>query len=338
MPCTPGRARASSWNVLLPVAVAVLLAAGPAWCQSPAMGSKGNLRVALASIKQVGDLPQLVAAKLLAGAGYSVTFQELTTSSQVVEAALRGEADFSEASATTAMTAIAKGAEMAILFETARLDYVLAAKSSLTSVEQLHGVRIGIFSTVSDTNLVLQLTLQGHPAVKPQLLIGGFSSARVQAMLAGQMDASPVQFADWLQLKAQGGDRFHILQTYVTDFPDIFSKVVFAKTSLINQKRQLVDDYVKANLLAARQLKQGGARAAETAIREQLSKIDAAAVPGIAKAYSDFAVWPTDGGLSTQAQERTYQALSQTGFIPPVKKAFFDRAPLDRVVKDIGRE
>ena len=187
--------RVSRWNVAL-VAGVVLLAAGNAWGQKPAMGSKGKIQIALASIKQVGDLPQLVAAKLLADAGYSVTFQELNTNSQMVEAVLRGEADFGAGSATAAMTAIAKGAEMAIVFETVRPDYVLAAKSSLTSVEQLHGARVGIFSTVSDTNLVLQLTLQGHPAVKPHLLIGGVSSARVQAMLAGQMDASPVQFVD----------------------------------------------------------------------------------------------------------------------------------------------
>lgn len=327
-------ARVSLRRVILAMA-AVGLASSTAW---PAQGSKGTINIALGSIKQVGDLPQLVAGKALADAGYAVTFQELNGNDQMVQALLRNEADFGAGAMTPVMTAIAKGADLRILFETVRLDYVLAAKSTITSVEQLHGARLGIYSTGSDTHMCLLLTLQGHPAVKPQLLIGGFSSARVQAMLSGQMDASVIQFVDWLRLKAQGGDRFHLLQTYATDFPDIFSKVGFVRTSLLSQNRPLVEDYIRANVLAARKLKQGGVQAVEAAIRATLPKIDPAAIPEIAKVYSSLPVWPTDGGLSQRGQDKTYEALVRNGFIPSGRKPFFDRGPLDKVLKDIGNE
>ncbi len=326
--------RGSPWHVILVIG-AVILAASNAW---PAQGSKGTLHISLGSIKQIGDLPQLVAAKSLADAGYAVTFYELNGNDQMVQALLRNEADFGAGAMTPVMTAIAKGADLKILFETVRLDYVLAAKSALTSVDQLQGARVGIYSTGSDTHLALQLTLEAHPAVKPQLLIGGFSSARVQAMLAGQMDASVIQLVDWLRLKAQGGDRFHILQTHAVDFPDIFSKVGFVRTSLIGQNRQVVDDYIRANVLAARKLKQGGVQAVEAAIRETLPKIDPAAVPDIAKLYSSLPVWPTDGGLGQRGQDKTYEALVRNSFIPAGRRPFFERGPLDKVLKDIGNE
>ncbi len=328
--------RGDRWWVWLLSGVVLLGAAPGAGAQSGS--GKGQVRVALASIKQVGDAPQLVAGKLLRDAGYEVTFQELNGNDQMVQAVLRGEADFGEGSATAVITAISRGADLKILFETSRLDYVLAAKASITAVDHLNGARVGIFSTVSDTNLALQLTLQGHPGVKPQLLMGGFSSARVQAMLAGQMDASPVQFPDWLRLKAQGGDRFHAFQTYATAFPDIFAKITFATTSLLTRNPQLVHDYIKANVMAARQLKQGGVGAVEATIREHLTKVDPAAVSDIARAYFDSPVWPTDGGLGPEAQEKTYRALSENNFIPAVKKPFFDRSPLDKVLAEIGRK
>lgn len=326
--------RISPWRFILVIG-AVVLASSNAW---PAQGSKGTINISLGSIKQVGDLPQLVAGKSLADAGHAVTFHELNGNDQMVQALLRNEADFGAGAMTPVMTAIARGADLRILFETVRLDYVLAAKASLTSVDQLHGARVGIYSTGSDTHMALLLTLESRPAVKPQLLIGGFSSARVQAMLSGQMDASVIQFVDWLRLKAQGGDRFHILQTYATDFPDIFSKVGFVRTSLISQNRQLVDDYIRANVLAARKLKQGGVQAVEAAIRETLPKIDPAAVPDIAKVYSGLPVWPTDGGLGQRGQDKTYEGLVRNGFIPSGKKPFFERGPLDKVLKEIGNE
>ncbi len=130
--------RVSRWKVIL-VTGAVLLAASNAWAQKPAQGSKGNIQISLGSIKQIGDLPQLVAARLLAEAGYSVTFHELNGNDQMVQALLRGEADFGAGSMTAAMTATSKGADLKILFETVRLDYVLAAKSALSSVDQING-------------------------------------------------------------------------------------------------------------------------------------------------------------------------------------------------------
>ena len=326
--------RVSPWRFGLVIG-AVVLVAGNAWA---AQGAKGTINISLGSIKQVGDLPQLVAAKILADAGYTVTFQEFSGNDQMVQALLRNEADFGAGAMTPVMTAIAKGADLKILFETVRLDYVLATKSALKSVDQLHGARVGIFSTGSDTHLCLQLTLDGRPAVKPQLLIGGFSSARVQAMLAGQMDGSVIQLVDWLRLKAQGGDRFHLLQTYATDFPDIFSKVGFVRPSLLSQNHQVVEDYIRANVQAARKLKQGGVQAVEAAIRETLPKIDPAAVPEIAKVYSGLPLWPTDGGLSPRGQEKTYEALVRIGFIPSGRKPFFERGPLDKVLKEIGNE
>src|SRR5439155_23235120 len=150
-----------------------------------------------------------------------------------------------------------------------------------------------------------------------------------------QMDASVIQLTDWLQLQSKGGSGFSTLQNYAKDLPDILSRVVYAKTSFLKEKPQLINDYLKAQLRAARQLKQGGAAGGEAGIREQMPKVDPVQVPAIAKAYTDSLVWPTDGGLSPRSQDLTFQVLSETGFISSDRKPFFDRTALDQALKEV---
>lgn len=302
---------------------------------SSGSSDKGTITIALASIEQAGDLPQLIAADTLRREGYQVKFLQLNNNTEATEAVLRGSAQFAEESSLALMDAMSKGADLTLLFQTSHMDYLIAAKNSVSTVQDLNGVTFGEYSTESDTALALAYTLNGHPNIKPKILTGSNSAARVSAMLAGAMDASVIEIPDWVNLQQKGNGKFHILVSY-NDAP-LLARSTATSTSLAQQDPAMMQDYIKANLAAAQSIKNGGATYVANAIRKYLPNTNPSLIDQIANDYYKGNLWPTDGGSSTVSSytQTTIKIAVGAGLLPSsaTNKSFFDLGPLTKAME-----
>jgi NitT/TauT family transport system substrate-binding protein len=156
------------------------------------------------------------------GTGVEVEVLELEDTQVALQALLSDEADFAILDIETLPAANARGADLRVFFVGQNNEWLLVSRSDITSPEELDAARIGYGSSGSTTWWLLVDAAERYGVTPTYLAVPG-SENRVTALLAGEIDASALTYADFEALERQAPGEFHILLDFEQEAPGIIT-------------------------------------------------------------------------------------------------------------------
>jgi ABC-type nitrate/sulfonate/bicarbonate transport system substrate-binding protein len=311
------------------------LVAGP----RPALA--GEELTMLATVTRVVNLPMIVGLRLLEKEdGVKVTVKDLRSPEAVMLAVIEGQGQVATGFAPF-YPAIEKGAPVKGVLELSRPEFVVMAKKEIASVKELNGVRLASHSPKATVQSLLEFYLKTQPGVQPSVVfIPEGSPARAEALLRGAVDAAAFDLTAAQVVNERAPGKFHILVDF-TDQP-VSSSSLVVNAAFAKSKPELVQKLVRRMIESYRQ----GARDPKFWVRERgetLKEIDDAKLEGQLRAL--VKIFDLNGGLDRMrgpgAMENLSFQVATGNLTAPVSKwkpeQFFDTAPLEAVLKDLGR-
>jgi NitT/TauT family transport system substrate-binding protein len=309
---------------------------------APASAVAAEELTMLATVTRVVNVPMIVGLRLLEKEdGVKVTMKDLRSPEAVVLAVIEGQGHAGTGFAPF-YPAVEKGAPLRGVMELSRPEFVVMAKKEIASVKALNGVRLASHSPKATTQALLEFFLKAHPDVKPNVVfIPEGSPARAEALLRGAVDAAVFDLTAAQVVNERAPGKFHLLIDF-TDQP-LSSSSLVVNADIAKKKPELVQKLVRRILQSYRE----GARDPRFWVRHRgdaLKEIDDAKLEGQLRAL--VKIFDVNGGLDRM---RGPGALENLGFQvatggltgPPGKwkpEAFFDVAPLEAALKELGKK
>ncbi len=295
-----------------PAAPAPTVAPSP----KPAAKAPVTIRVAYPSQADFEDIPSLLAAERLTGRGYKIETTFFAQPELAIEAISRGAADIGNGSARTYLRAIQKGAPIRVIGEQAGNSWSVLAVRSIRACADLDGKRLAIHSEGAVSTAMLRAYLQKQcPQARPNLVIIPGSENRAAALLAGQIDATPAELADVVQVLAKRPSDFHVMANFARDVPELKATLFYASTRMIAEAVDAVQDYVETIVQVHRDIARNP-KLLEDAAPKYLS-IERELLPAVVKAHMDANAFDPNGGLSAAAMEFSIRFFTDTGDLDP---------------------
>ena len=295
----------------------------------------------LATVTRVVNVPMLVGLRLLEREdGIKVTVKDLRSPEAVMLAVIDGQGQAGTGFAPF-YPAIEKNAPVRGVMELSRPEFVVMAKKEIPNVKALHGVRLASHSPKATTQSLLEHFLKSQPGVKPNVVfIPEGSPARAEALLRGAVDAAAFDLTAAQVVSERAPGKFHILIDF-TDQP-VSSSSLVVNSEFAKKRPEVVQKLVRRLVQSYRE----GARDPKFWVRERgnaLKEVDDAKLEGQLKAL--VKIFDLNGGIDRMRGAGATENLSfqvATGNLSgPLTKwkpeQFFDTAPLEAVLKDIGR-
>lgn len=308
---------------------------------SPGPAAAAEELTMLATVTRVVNLPMIVGLRLLEKEdGVKVTVRDLRSPEAVMLAVIEGQGQVATGFAPF-YPAIEKGAPVKGVLELSRPEFVVMAKKEIASVKQLNGVRLASHSPKATVQSLLEFYLKTQPGVQPNVVfIPEGSPARAEALFRGAVDAAAFDLTAAQVVNERAPGKFHILVDF-TDQP-VSSSSLIVNAAFARSKPELVQKLVRRMIESYRQ----GARDPKFWVRERgetLKEIDDAKLEGQLRAL--VKIFDLNGGLDRMRGPGAVENLSfqvATGNLTaPVSKwkpeQFFDTAPLEATLKDLGR-
>jgi ABC-type nitrate/sulfonate/bicarbonate transport system substrate-binding protein len=193
----------------------VSLAALVALVPSLASAQDADVRIGLEIPASIVNVPMMIAADRLTAAGHTVEWVEFQSPETMTLALQNGEVDFIGTSVGTAFSAIDAGFEGRAFLGLAMSDFLMVATADLTTCEALDGKNVAVQSREGTTGvLTLRWLESACPDARPNVLIVPGSENRVAGLLAGQLDASPIDSQNTAQLMALRPGEFGTIDSF----------------------------------------------------------------------------------------------------------------------------
>jgi ABC-type nitrate/sulfonate/bicarbonate transport system substrate-binding protein len=305
-----------------------------------AVGAAEELTL-LSTVTRVVNLPMIVGLRLLERAdGVKVTVKDLRSPEAAMLAVIEGQGQVATGFAPF-YPAIEKNAPVRGVMELSRPEFVVMAKREIATVKALNGVRLASHSPKATVQSLLEYYLKTQPGVQPNVVfIPEGSPARAEALLRGAVDAAAFDLSAAQVVNDRAPGKFHILVDF-TDQP-VSSSSLVVNNEFAKKKPEVVQKLVRRLLQSYRE----GARDPRFWVRERgetLKEIDDGKLESQLRAL--VKIFDLNGGLERMKGPGAVDNLSfqvATGNLTgPVGKwkleQFFDAAPLEAVLKDIGR-
>ncbi|MBI2873473.1 MAG: ABC transporter substrate-binding protein [Firmicutes bacterium] len=319
----------------------LLVGVGLTACKKQTTGKQGQLKkiiVSYPSVADNGDVPSLLAWELMRAQGYEVVPKFFAKTELGVEAVLRGDAHIGNTGGQTLYAAIVQGAPMKAFVLQHRNNWVLAGRGATKTLEALDGKKLAHHSPGAQATAMTNIVFaQKAPNIKPQVLLIQGSENRADAMLRGEIDATPLEFGDIVRISMAKPGEFNVLVSFADDLPWLQAVPFFARTDYLKSNAKDVKAVIKAILEVHRRM----AVDPEYYV-EQAPKFLPGAEEDVLKALHEldrkYELYPVNGGLEPEGQAKTTEFFVNGKQLPEGTKPdqLFDRSLLDEVLKEIG--
>lgn len=295
---------------------------------------KGSLTIAFSNaVPQVEKVPTILAAEQLEDEGYDVELVWLQSSEDPVQAVVRGDAQIGTANTSTLFGATAQGAPVKAISGQNSPSYAMVVPAGVTTAEGLDGLKVGIHAQVSATSLYTNLLLKDFPDVEPAMIVVPGSANRIQALIAGELDASVVQLSDLQVLEERAPGRFHVLLDYAAEMGDIIDSAIFTSDRFLGEDPDAVQDFLDALLAQQKRIKDDP-QVLIDGIVANVPDVTEEQAQGFADTYLESDVWPEDGNFTDESIEATLDAVKEYGGLDgePTADGCCTVEPLDEVL------
>ena len=318
-------------------AVALLLVLG-FLCRDEAQAQK-KVRFAYPSSADMGDIPSLLAWEQLKKQGIEVIPTFFPKTELAVQAVVAGEADLGTAAGIAVVKAVESGMNLRIVGEQVRNEWQLVTPVSFKDPKQLDGKRVGYHGPITVTEALVKW-MANHYKITPNWMIIPGSDVRAEAIMRGQLDATPAEIGDVLNILQAKPGQFHVLISYAKIFPQLIGSMYFARADYAQNNSALIETVLEAILNAHRAIEERPGLVKENAVR-LLPETKPELIDAIAATYRELRIWDVNGGASKDRGEASIKFFEESGLLKKGAVSYaqaFDTGPLDRVLKKIGRK
>jgi NitT/TauT family transport system substrate-binding protein len=298
-----------------------------------------KVRFAYPSSADMGDLPSLLAWEQLKKQGIEVIPTFFPKTDLAVQAVVAGEADMGTAAGIAVVKAVESGMNLRIIGEQVRNEWQLVTPVSFKDPKQLDGKRVGYHAPITVTEALVKW-MANHYKITPSWMIIPGSEVRAEALMRGQLDATPAEIADVLNiLKAKPG-QFHVLISYAKIFPQLIGSMYFARADYVQKNSAIVESVLEAILRVHRAIEERPGIVKENTLR-LLPETKPELIDATAATYKELRIWDVNGGASKDRGEASIKFFEESGLLKKGAVSYqqaFDSGPLDRVLKKIGRK
>ena len=318
-------------------AVALLLVLG-FLCGDEAQAQK-KVRFAYPSSADMGDIPSLLAWEQLKKQGIEVIPTFFPKTELAVQAVVAGEADLGTAAGIAVVKAVESGMNLRIVGEQVRNEWQLVTPVSFKDPKQLDGKRVGYHGPITVTEALVKW-MANHYKITPNWMIIPGSDVRAEAIMRGQLDATPAEIGDVLNILQAKPGQFHVLISYAKIFPQLIGSMYFARADYAQNNSALIESVLEAILNAHRAIEERPGLVKENAVR-LLPETKPELIDAIAATYRELHIWDVNGGASKDRGEASIKFFEESGLLKKGAVSYaqaFDTGPLDRVLKKIGRK
>lgn len=298
-----------------------------------------KIRFAYPSSADMGDIPSRLAWEQLKSQGIEVTPQFFPKTELAVQAVVAGEADLAAAAGIAVVKAVESGMNVKIIGEQVRNEWQLVTPVSFKEPKQLDGKRVGYHAPVSVTEALVKW-MANYYKITPNWMIIPGSDVRAEALMRGQLDATPAEIADVLNILHAKPGQFHVLISYARIFPQLIGTAYFARADYLQNNSAMVETVLEAILKAHRAVEARPALVKETTLR-LLPETKPELIDATAATYKELRIWDVNGGAGKERADASIKFFEESGLLKPGVVTFqnsFDTGPLDKVLKKIGRQ
>lgn len=310
---------------LVPLAAVLILAACGASQQAGETAPAGNdggeasdgmsFRVVSLSF-DLAELPYLAALDSMRDDGYEIEYVQMTATAEVgIDGVARGLFQFGSDAFPAWVTAIQRGAPLELILQRRFNDWQLYSVRDIATCEDLEGRTVAIHSESSITAAMTRSWVEETcPGTEPNYVIIAGSENRYAAMIAGEVDASPIELVNALQLEEEAGDRFHLLTSFAESLPELAATIQAVNTEFAEQHPETVQALVEAILEQHRLVADDPAYLLELAERYPESVTEQPTEEAAARYAGLF---PVNGGLTEETLEYTIDFFTEAGNLEP---------------------
>jgi NitT/TauT family transport system substrate-binding protein len=263
------------------------------------------------------ELPIWMTAQRLARDGWKMDIVEFAQSELATEALVKGDVQVSSGTTSNALVATERGARLALIGERNLNEWVLVSTPELRQCSDLQGKRLAIHSEGAvSAAMARNWVASVCRGTTPNYLIIAGSANRAQALINGQIDATPLELADWVRVETQAPGKFRILENFSRGLPNLSSSAIYTSSDWLSANRPVMTAFMAELLKTFRMVAEQPALL-ESAAKERLPEIDAQLLPKIIQAYFSIDAFPPNGGLTAQKVEGTIAFFTEGGQIKP---------------------
>jgi NitT/TauT family transport system substrate-binding protein len=289
------------------------------------------------SQKAFGDLAELLAWEAIKPKGYDVEFKAMATPELAAQALVNRDAQFAAISSGTGMMAVQAGAKIKMVCEHKANEWALVTVSSITDPKQLAGKRLAVHSLGAISTGMVRNTLKLAGVDLNLMTIAG-SDVRAQAMLAGQIDATPLEVYDVLNVQAKAPGKFRILVNYSKEMPNLNGTCFWVSDEFLAKNPNWVQDLIQANLEVRRKGK-ADPKWLVTEGKRLFPQIEPALVEAGVSAYLQADIWNVNGHITPETAAYSLKFYSDVGTIKATDlnpENYYSFGPVNAVLKKIG--
>ncbi|MBO0826388.1 MAG: ABC transporter substrate-binding protein [Streptosporangiales bacterium] len=322
------------------VAMFALAAVLPACGGSGASGdSKVSITMGNDSTPDEAYLPLTMAMKKLAKT-YDVKKDiQFSGTDLALQALSQNKIQFMSVPVPQAASALGKLPGIRVVGTRSNNQWTFLAKSAINNCKQLDGKNVGLFSTKGVSTAYVDLYFNEQcPGVKPHTIITADSTLRRQSLVAGRLDATPLQATDAVQVLAKDSSKFHELTSFATELPDVGRDVVLTNQAMLKQHPDVVQAFLTAQLQAIRGL-YANPQSAETQTKALLGNAIPANVKEVADYFISHKLFCANGGLDDANIADSLKTFGKAGFNPTdvSTSKLVDKTAMNKVLAKIGK-
>lgn len=258
--------------------------------------------------------PFLAAIDDLNKNGYKIEYTVLDASELLAEGVANGEFAFASGANNGILAAVSKGANLKAITARVNNEWTLYARKDIKTCADLNGKKVAIHSQGAvSTAMVKNYIEENCPGTAPDYQVIEGSPNRVAALLANQIDASPLELGDSITIDTEASDRYALLTSFAADLPNLQTTSIYVNGNFARDNPGTVVALIKAVL--AQHAKIDGDPAYLKGIAQQFvpDAINAATIDAATQKYVDLKMFPTDGGLTPEKMQYTAEFFGPDG-------------------------
>ncbi|MEO6351101.1 MAG: ABC transporter substrate-binding protein [Candidatus Limnocylindrales bacterium] len=338
-PPTAAAATAAAPTAVAPTAAPATPTAAP----TTAITNSKDFWVGFTSVG-LSSAPFLAAiADLNANHGYDIKTPILAQSELVAEGVAQGQFAFGSGANNGVLRAIEAGANLKVIVDRVANEWTLYVRNDITACADLTGKRLALHSDGAVSTAMVRNYINVNCAgTAPQEIFIEGSPNRVAALLADQVDSSPLELGDSITIDNEASDRYHLLSSFSADLPDLKTTSIYVNGDWAALNPQSVTDVVRAVIEQFR-LVSADAAYLKTVAQEQVpDAINEDTIDQATAKYVELGMFDVNGGVTEDNLNYTAEFFGPDG-TATVEKVFTleewaDLSYLNAVLDELGRQ
>lgn len=247
--------------------------------------------------------------------GYNIEYTVLDASELLAEGVSKGDFAFASGANNGILAAVEKGANLKAVTARVNNEWTLYARSAtIKQCSDLQGQRLAIHSQGAvSTAMVRDYIRTNCPGTEPQYVVIEGSTNRLAALIADQIDASPLELSDSITLEAQAGDRFSLLASFAADVPNLQTTSIYVNGDFAAANPGTVVALIKAVLDQHKQIDGNAAYLRQIAETFVPDAVNPDTIGASTARYVELKMFPVDGGLTAEKMQYTAEFFGPNG-------------------------